>query len=339
VAKPKPSRKTPTRNQSQAPGIGLETMVARIQQMMDPSSTVTHNEVLEDRLGNCRQFDVVIRGCFGGRPVVGVMECKDHSRRKGPDAVEAFAKKADHLRANLRIMVSKKGFTKQALILARHENVGCVSLLPKDPAQVGFSVGAWWFGELSAWTKARLVLHFTRSPAPLATFDSGTVTLAGKQVVNWFSRELQTTYANVTMEGEHALEVAFGREQNIEIAGEEYSVTGISCIAVRVYRKKRKWASWSGDAFYDWHSGQIAIPPGGTLVGGGVETDLTAWPDYEGELPGIGENVDLGLPFLMLHSKQTWDYGRDDEVPELCGREETPLLRFVRDLESDSRGC
>src|SRR5215831_18005210 len=88
------------------PGISFEKTVAAIQQMMDPNSTVTHNEKLTDRVGNKRQYDVVIRGQFGGRPVLGVMECKDHSRKKGPDAVEAFAKKSENLGANLRIMVS-----------------------------------------------------------------------------------------------------------------------------------------------------------------------------------------------------------------------------------------
>ena len=88
------------------PGTRLEEVVARIQQMMDPNSIVTHNEMLEDRVGNKRQYDVVIRGHFGGRPVLGIVECKDHNRKKGPDAVEAFAKKTDNLGANLRIMVS-----------------------------------------------------------------------------------------------------------------------------------------------------------------------------------------------------------------------------------------
>src|SRR5213592_3911622 len=112
-------------------GVTFEKIVARIQQMMDSNSTVTHNEKLEDRVGNRRQYDVVVRGQFGGRPVLGVIECKDHSRKKGPEAVEAFAKKTENLGANLRLMVSKKGFTEQALKLAKHENIGCLSLLPE----------------------------------------------------------------------------------------------------------------------------------------------------------------------------------------------------------------
>ena len=69
--------------------------------MMDPNSTVTHNEKLKDRVGNIRQYDVVIRGQFGGRHVLGVIECKDHSRKKGPNTIEAFSKKTENLGANL----------------------------------------------------------------------------------------------------------------------------------------------------------------------------------------------------------------------------------------------
>jgi hypothetical protein len=74
-------------------GVSLEETVARIQQMMDPESKVTHNEKLVDRVGNTRQYDVVIHERFEGREVLGVIECKDHKRKKGPDAVEAFAKR------------------------------------------------------------------------------------------------------------------------------------------------------------------------------------------------------------------------------------------------------
>ncbi len=105
--------------------------------MMDPETSVKHNEKLRDRVGNIRQFDVVIRGRFAGRDVLGVIECRDHNRKKGPGAIEAFAKKTENLNANFRLMVSRKGFTDQALNLARHEGIGCLSLLPNDPNHLG----------------------------------------------------------------------------------------------------------------------------------------------------------------------------------------------------------
>lgn len=249
-----------------APGVNLEKLVVRIQQMMDPKSTVSHNEVLMDRVGNKRQYDVVIRGKFGGRPVLGVMECKDHSRKKGPDAVEAFAKKTENTGANLRVMVSKKGFTEQALRLAKHENIGCISLLPQDPAQVGFSIGDYWYGVISMWTSIRIHVHFPKSPVPIASFDSGKVKYNGKSVINWFQRKLIIEYGEETEEGEHGLEVKFDQCSDIEIEGKKYPVIGITCVATRIHKKKRKWVHWSGDAFFDWHTSQITIPPNTTLL-------------------------------------------------------------------------
>lgn len=318
VRKNKLSRKGRNKRKREAPGIHLETIVARLQQMMDPNSTVTHNEILEDRVGNRRQYDVVIRGQFGGRPVLGVMECKDHSRKKGPDAVEAFAKKSENLGANLRIMVTKKGFTQQALNLAKHENIGCISLLPEDPKQVGFSIGDMWFGIVSVWTRVRLLIHFPVLPAPIVTFDSSTVKWGGKPVINWFLRELFTTHRKETREGEYALKVVFKEEQNIEIDSKVYAVTGITCLADHVFRKKRKWVNWSGDAFYDWHTGQLTIPAGGRVVGSAVEVDLSIWPDYDGDIPEVDKGDYHGFLTAIIYNTQRWDQDKDDEVPDLA---------------------
>src|SRR4051794_19551766 len=78
-------------------GIGLEKAVQQIYQRLDPNSQVTHDEWLEDRTGNTRQYDVVIRGDFGGHKMLGIVECKDHKRKKGPSEVEGFAKSLSQL--------------------------------------------------------------------------------------------------------------------------------------------------------------------------------------------------------------------------------------------------
>jgi hypothetical protein len=72
--------------------VDFEKAVARVQQMIDPASLVTHNEILIDRFGNKRQFDVVVRGRFGGAPMLGLIECKNHKVKIGPTVIEAFAK-------------------------------------------------------------------------------------------------------------------------------------------------------------------------------------------------------------------------------------------------------
>lgn len=319
MPKEKTAKNRPAKNKN-APGVSLEKVVARIQQMMDPNSTVTHNELLKDRVGNKRQYDVVIRGRFGGRPVLGVIECKDHSRKKGPSTIDAFAKKTENLGANLRIMVSKKGFTKQALNVAKHENIGCLSLLPEDPAQVGFSIGNMYYGIIRMWTNMRLMIRFAVSPIPIKTIDSNnTVKWNGKPVINWFTRELFTTYSEVAEEGEYTLKLDFNEQRNIEVEGKEYPAIGIGCIASRVFRKKRKWVHLSGEAFFDWHSNLLKIPRKGSVVGSAFETDLSTWPDYDGQIPKIGERADGPgtLIQVVVHMTQKWDNSKNNDTPDL----------------------
>lgn len=301
-----------------APGITLEKVVARIQQMMEPNSLVTHNEKPKDRVGNIRQYDVVFRGYFGGRPVLGVMECKDHSRRKGPDVVEAFAKKTENLGANLRIIVSKKGFTEQALRLAKHESIGCISLLPSDPSQVGFSIGNFWYGRISRWEAVRLIVHFADQVAPLDHLESDKVRFEGKPVILWFLRELFKKDMKDIDDEEHSFHVMFDCKRQVEISGTLYNVSGLSCSARHVKQKKRIWVHWSGDAFYDWHTGRFTIPAAGTVVGSSVRTDLATWPDFEGEIPDLIADAPLpGLMTAVVFNEQQWPQDRDDEVPDL----------------------
>lgn len=129
-------------------GTSLEQAVARIQQLMDPGTVVEHNVTLADRLGINSQFDVVIRGSMGGREQIGVIECKDHTVKIGPALVRSFIHKVRDINAGMALMVSKKGFTRQALTIAKHEGVGTLSLLPNDPADAGFSIGVRWYGRV-----------------------------------------------------------------------------------------------------------------------------------------------------------------------------------------------
>ena len=292
-------------------GVSLEKTVARIEQMMDPESKVTHNEKLVDRVGNTRQYDVVIREHFGGREVLGVIERKDHKRKKGPDDVEAFAKKTENLNANFRLMVSRRGFTDQALKLATHEGIGCLSLLPHDPKQVGFGIGDTWYGRLYKWGKAYLTIYPADEAAKLPDhFESRSVKWNGQSVIEWFEKEFFTTYSLQKQTGDHTFVVQFDRLRCIEIEGEEYDVKGLACTGTRLCQPKKQWITWSGDAFYDWQSGHFSVPPKGIIVGSWIDTTLREWDDWDGVIPEPGKGEPPGFVRMI------WDCFESRQVPD-----------------------
>lgn len=307
-----------TRRKITPPGSALEKTVARLQQMLHPSSTVTHNEWLIDRIGNRRQFDVVIRGKFGGRDVIGIVECKDHSRRKGPDAIEAFAKKCENLGANLRIVVSRKGFTRQALAIATHEGIGCLSLLPEAADDVGFAIGDYWFGLIRTWTNLRIGFRPLPRPDYLDGVPGSAIQIDDKEVQRWFFRELVTKHQDQLLIQDYTLTVKFDPARELQCLGQSLVVDEVFCIAKREIVKKRKWVSWSGDALYDWHQGAFTVPNHGVLVGSAVETDLTLWPDYDGLLPSeTSDAKPVGFIAATLTKQQRWDESEDKNVPQL----------------------
>jgi hypothetical protein len=52
-------------------------------------------------------------------------------------------------------------------------------------------------------------------------------------------------------------------------------------------------------------------------VGSAVEADLSAWPDYDGEIPELGKGEAPEFLQAVIHNLQKWDNGKDDEVPDL----------------------
>jgi hypothetical protein len=132
-------------------GVSFELAIAAVQRLVDPGAVVTHNERLKDRLGHWRQFDVVIRGNFAGQAILGVVECKDLKRPVGVPEVNAFADKAANVRAHLKVMASRRGFTKTAFELAEHHGISCISLLAPSQEGPGIVLRLLAFADLVHW--------------------------------------------------------------------------------------------------------------------------------------------------------------------------------------------
>lgn len=140
------------------PGISFEKVVEELQGQLDPNSKVTHNEWLIDRLGNRRQFDVVIRGKFAGQDLLGVIECKDLNKKVGTPEIDAFITKANNLNANFKIIVSKRGFTKPGIKEALDFGVQTLSLLKEDYPKFKLAIGNYWFADIYRWNNITTTL-------------------------------------------------------------------------------------------------------------------------------------------------------------------------------------
>jgi hypothetical protein len=278
-------------------GKSLEQAVARLQQMFDAGSTVTHDEDITDRLGISRQFDVVIRGGAAGRNYLGVIECKDWSDRVGTPEVEAFVMKARNVNANFILMVSYKGFSKPALVMAKHEGVGTLSLLPEDPLDAGFKLGVRVYAKYYRWHSLEMVLHYPSEDGPITNFSLANVLLDGKPVIHWFEKQLGTTYANLLTEGVLPIEMRFREPQQLEIDGTKRTILGITVRATRQYQKKMRFVQLQGDAFYDWNTSLAQIPAGGSVTTELFTFDFSTWIDYDGD---IDEELKQGKQFFTF---------------------------------------
>jgi restriction endonuclease len=178
----------------------FEAAVASVQALLSPNANVTRNVKLVDRLGHERQFDVVIRGQWAGRHVLGVIECKDWSVKVDLPEVEAFVTKKENVRANLAIMVSRCGFTQKAIDLAKHHAIGTLSLLPDDDAH-GFAIGFQSFAFFFKWTQLILRVRLagkTRIPRSLKVES---VQYKGHKLIDWFRGRLDCEHRTTELAG------------------------------------------------------------------------------------------------------------------------------------------
>jgi hypothetical protein len=268
-------------------GKSLEKAVARIQQMLDPETSVTHNEWMTDRLGIRRQFDVVVRGTAMGRNYLGVIECKDWADKVGTPEVEAFIAKARGVNAQIVLMVSNRGYSEPGLKQARFEGVGTLSLLPHDHLDAGFTIGLDSYCVFYEWSD--LSLKFSGPPSqnvaqPIHVFS---VTLDGKPIINWFLKQLATTYSDATTFV--PLEVKFKQPIRVQCDGSNFWASGIRLIGDRIAKAKKGLMQASGDGVWDWQTKELTWPINGKLSFHCTSDMIAKWDDYFGEIPTLGQ--------------------------------------------------
>ena len=261
------------------PGIAFEKAVATIQAQIDPAATVTHNELLVDRLGHSRQFDIVIRGTFAGQQMLGVIECKDLKRKVGNPEVDAFVTKAQDINANFKMIMSRQGFTKPALAKCSHYGVQALSLLSTDPVNRKFFIGTRWEADLIRWGQIAVTLRLVNEPSEPVHFSADELTIGGKRVLDWFTNYLLDKEDEITELGwVVGIGVAFDKPQSVSVRpGESYSCTAMEFSAERVCVRYERLVGVSGTGFFNWNNKQATFPPGMPIESDAVPMDFSQW--------------------------------------------------------------
>lgn len=279
------------------PGISFEKAVALVQSQFDPAAIVTHDEVIQDRLGHRRQFDVVMRGHFAGQQLLGVIECKDLRRRVGAPEIDAFVTKSQDVNANIRLFMSRRGFTRSALQKCAHYGIQPLSLLGHDPPDVRVLLGTRWEAHRKRWGQIVVRLRFVKEPAGPVSFNAEALTIDGKRVIDWFTNHLLTEEKKIKELGWVVnIGIEFTNPQAVQLEpGISHLCRAIDFHAERVCDRFERMVALNGTGFYDWNAKTATFPPGTTIQTEPVPMDFTEWmPAAEGAKPLRGfMNVQL----------------------------------------------
>lgn len=264
---------------TERPGIAFEKLVAAMQAQIDPTSTVTHNEVIIDRLGHPRQFDVVIRGRFAGQQMLGVIECKDLKRKVGNPEVDAFVTKARDVNANFKVLMSRSGFAKPALEKCADYGIQALSLLERDVANKQFFICTRWTADVRRWGGLNVWLNFCDGVAPLAGFAVEKLKINGKRVLDGITNFLLKYEDKMNGETEVVQMICkFEKPQAIEIEPRlERLCESVIFRAERVTRQLEYRVGIKADGFFDWNNREVTIPPDKVMETESVPTDFSLW--------------------------------------------------------------
>jgi restriction endonuclease len=273
-----PHRKAPRPVARRNLGLAFERAIAAIQAKFDPGATITQNESLHDRHGHRHQCDVVVRGKVGGHQILGVIECKDLARKVGTPEVEAFATRAASLRADLKIIVLRRGFSRPALELASHHGIRTMSLLKRDRVTKGISVGDYVYLRRFNWRSIRASAMFPDGSSRPIEQSLETVTVNGMRIWDWLPNEIFTTYRQVTTVGWHSLRLRFRLTAQLGVAKATWS---ISVLEIQLWRDidcLRTPAFAVGEGLVEFNPNILHVPGHATLETSFVlDQEFTNW--------------------------------------------------------------
>lgn len=121
-----------------APWQDFERAVAALCQALAPDAKVTHDaKTFDVDIGSRRQRDVWIEALVGGHFRVKILvSCKRYARKVTVQQVDAFLGELGSSGANMGVIYSASGFTKNALAKAKARGISACVLLANQPPPI-----------------------------------------------------------------------------------------------------------------------------------------------------------------------------------------------------------
>lgn len=285
------------------PGLAFESTVAEVQRMFGDDCSVTHNELIVDRNGHKRQFDVVLRGQMAGHELLGVLECKDHKRALPARDVEAFVTKSAAVRANLRAIVTRMGYTRTALDLCRHHGILALTLLKQDEKDRGLTVGAYAYLRRYDWDVERVRWGaISEAGLEIAVTSPVGATVGGTELVPWLLHELNTTYLQTRETGWHLFAVVFDEAAMLtSVDGVNTRVVEVGFEVQRTRRIFRQPMFWSGTGLVDMVRQTLKTPKGSrTEARLSMRPGLAGWEEVPEAPDGFEPLAPVGVDFFAF---------------------------------------
>ncbi|WP_339816808.1 restriction endonuclease [Paenibacillus sp. FSL R7-0216] len=279
-------------------GTPFEVSVMEIQRLIDPNSSVSHDEKIIDKYGHPRQFDVVIRGELGGRKLLGVIECKDWKAKVDLPVVDGFITKMRDINANFGLIFSNSGFTDRAIEKCAKNDIGVKSLLQNDKLDTKVKFEYHVYLKCYDWKNLNVRI-FGIGPYiwdPETTLND--LFIREQNLLEWFQHHLDSI-ALLDNEGPYEKEVKFKSPQVVQVHGQSLLVQRLIFMATRVMQLKHTNVDIKGDGIYDWAENSMSFPVNWTIEMK-VPNDPSKWEDYNGPIRE-GFDIRFGTSALQYY--------------------------------------
>jgi hypothetical protein len=120
----------------------FQRLVYLVRLNLADGAKVTESKMMRDRLTKrYREVDVVIQGKVGSQSVVVSIECRDHKRVADVTWVDMMKTKHDRLDTNALLLASSRGFTQEAIDVARKYGIKLIALEDQETADLASMLG------------------------------------------------------------------------------------------------------------------------------------------------------------------------------------------------------